>query len=78
MDFSPQFDDLQKRVAQAKGTAQSAAAESRDQLKRRIDQAQDDVDQAVAWTVSSARLDVLDAIDARAYADERAKAAGAR
>ena len=31
-----------------------------------------------AWTVSNARLAVLDAIDARAYADERAKAAGAR
>jgi hypothetical protein len=29
-----------------------------------------------AWTVDNARLAVLDAIDARAYADERAKAAG--
>ena len=31
-----------------------------------------------AWVTSNAQLDVLDAIDARAYADERAKAAGPR
>jgi hypothetical protein len=31
-----------------------------------------------AWVASSAQLDVLDTIDARAYADERAKAAGLR
>ena len=144
MDFSAQFDDLEKRVAEAKAAARSAAAESRDQLKGRIHQAQDDVEQGVeeskqqasqaaggarskwaqmkadaaaqredvkakidrrnrqmdaaaaadeaalaegeavdaldyaAWAVASARLDVLDAIDARAYADERAKAAGPR
>jgi hypothetical protein len=29
------------------------------------------------WTVDNAQLAMLDAIDARAYADERAKAAGA-
>jgi hypothetical protein len=141
MDFSAQFDDLQKRVGEAKAAAQTAATESRDQLKQRIDQAQDDLDQAVeetkqqgsqvagearskwaqmkadadarrddvkakidqrsreldaktaaseagwaeeeavdaldyaAWTVSNARLAVLDAIDARAYADERAEQA---
>ena len=139
MDFSPQFDDLQKRVGEAKAAAHTAATESRDQLKQRIDQAQDDLDQAVeetkqqgtqvadeagrkwaqmkadaaarrddvkakidhrtreldakaaaseagwaeaeaadaldfaAWTVSNARLAVLDAIDARAYAHERAE-----
>ncbi len=28
------------------------------------------------WTVDNTRLAVLDAIDARAYADERARAAG--
>jgi hypothetical protein len=144
MDFSAQFDDLEKRVAEAKAAARSAAAESRDQLKGRIHQAQGDVEQTVeeskqqasqaagearskwaqmkadaaarrddvkakidkrnrqldadvaadeaaaaeagavdaldyaAWVFSSARLDVLDAIDARAYADERAKAAGLR
>jgi hypothetical protein len=139
MDFSAQFDDLQKSVGEAKAAAQTAATESRDQLEQRIDQAQDDLDQAVeetkqqgsqvagearskwaqmkadaaarrddvkakigqrsreldaktaaseagwaeadavdaldfaAWTVSNARLAVLDAIDARAYADEQAK-----
>jgi hypothetical protein len=31
-----------------------------------------------AWTVSDARLAVLDAIDARAYADERAKQAASQ
>jgi hypothetical protein len=144
MDFSAQFDDLQNRVAEAKGAATAAATESREQLKQRIGKAQDDVEQAgekakqqasqttagaqskwaqmksdaaarrddvkakidkrnremdaktaaseadwaetdavdaldyAAWTVSNARLSVLDAIDARVYADERAKAAGAR
>jgi hypothetical protein len=144
MDFSAQFNDLQKSVAEAKAAAQTAATESRDQLKQRIDQAQDDLDQAVdetkqqgsqvadearskwaqmkadaaarrddvkakidhrsreldaktaaseagwaeadavdaldfaAWTVSNARLTVLDAIDARAFADERAKRAASQ
>ena len=50
MDFSAQFDDLQKRVAEAKAAAQTAATESRDQLKQRIDQAQDDLDQAIEET----------------------------
>jgi hypothetical protein len=31
-----------------------------------------------AWTVSNARLAVLDAIDARAFADERAKRAASQ
>jgi hypothetical protein len=141
MDFSGKFDELQQRVAEAKAAAQAAAAESRDQLKQRIHQAQDDLDRDVegtkqeasqatadarskwarmkvdaaahrddikakidkrdrqldakaaaseagwaeddafaaldyaAWTVTNARLAVLDAIDARAYADERAKLA---
>ena len=144
MDFSAQFDDLQKRVGEAKAAAQTAATESRDQLKQRIGQAQDDLDQAVvetkqqgsqvadeargkwaqmkadadarrddvkakidqrtreldaktaasdagwaeaeavdaldyaAWTVSNARLAVLDAIDARVYADEQAKRAASQ
>jgi hypothetical protein len=142
MDYSEKFDDLQQRVAEGKAAAQAAATESRDQLKQRIHQAQDDVEVAVedtkqqagvaadearskwtqmkvdaaahrddikakidkrdrqldakaaaseagwaeddafaaldyaAWTVTDARLAVLDAIDARAYADERAKLAG--
>jgi hypothetical protein len=141
VDFSAKFNGLQRRVADAKAAAQAAAAESRDQLKQRIHQAQDDLDVTVedteqqagvaaaearskwaqmkadaaarredikakidkrtreldakaatkeadwaetdalaaidysAWTVYMARLAVLDAIDARLYADERAKAA---
>ena len=141
MDFTRQFDDLEKRVAEAKAAAQAASTETRDRLKQRIDQAEDDLDQAAAdskqkagnakagtqckwaqmtadaaakrddmkakidkrnremdakaaakeadwveddavaaldhaaWTLSSARLAVLDAIDARAYAVERANAA---
>ena len=144
MDFSAQFDDLQKRVGEAKAAAQTAATESHDQLKQRIGQAQDDLDKAVeetkqqgsqvagearskwaqmkadaaarredvkakidqrsreldaktaatdagwaeenavdaldyaAWTVSNARLAVLDAIDARVYADEQAKRAASQ
>lgn len=144
MDFSAHFDDLQKRVAEAKAAAQAAATESRDQIKRRIDRAQDDLEASVedtkaqagvatdearskwaqlkadaaarredvkakidkrtreldakgaateadwaetdaaaaldyaAWTVDNARLAVLDAIDARSYADEQAKVAGSQ
>lgn len=144
MDFTGQFDDLQKRAAEAKAATQAAATETRDRLKQRIDEAQDDLDQAAAdteqksreataatqskwaqmmadaaarrddikakidkrtreldaksaakeadwaegdalaaldyagWTLSSARLAVLDAIDARAYADERAKDAASQ
>jgi hypothetical protein len=98
MDFSAQLDALQQRVAEAESAAQAAATESCEQLRRRINQAQVDMDQAAkdaqrqagpaaadaadaidfaAWTVDNARLAVLDAIDARAYADERAKQAGA-
>jgi hypothetical protein len=144
MDFSAKFDDLQRRVADAQAAAQAAATESRDQLKQRIHQAQDDVEVAVddtkqqagvtadearskwaqmmadaaarredvkakidkrtreldaksaakeadwaesdafaaldyaGWTLSSARLAVLDAIYARSYADERAKDAASQ
>jgi hypothetical protein len=144
MDFSAKFDDLQRRVADAQAAAQAAATESRDQLKQRIHQAQDDVEVAVddtkqqagvaadearskwaqmmadaaarredikakidkrtreldaksaakeadwaesdafaaldyaGWTLSSARLAVLDAIYARSYADERANDAASQ
>ena len=55
MDFTRQFDDLPKRVAEAKAATQAAATESRDQLKQRIDQAQDDLDQAAEDTEQKAR-----------------------
>jgi hypothetical protein len=54
MDYSAKFDDLQRRVADAKAAAQAAATESRDQLKQRIHQAQDDVEVAVEDTKQQA------------------------
>jgi hypothetical protein len=68
MDFSAKLDDLQQRAADAKAAAQAAVSESREQLRQRIDQAHVDV----TWT-PAARLAVLDAIDARVYADELAQ-----
>jgi hypothetical protein len=78
-------------------TARAVAAEDRDQLKQRVDQAQDDANRAVEdakqrageaadraksrrhrlrpLMVYDAQLAVLDALDARAYADERARIA---
>jgi hypothetical protein len=141
MDFSEKLENLKAKAAETAETVQAAAAEDRDQLKQRIDQAQDaasqtmqDVKQQVAetadrgqskwaqmkadaaarredmkakinkradqldakaaakdadwaeqdaadaidyavWMVYDAQLAVLDALDARAYADERAKIA---
>jgi len=141
MDFSTQFEALEKRTAEALAAVKSAATESRDQLRGRIDQAQVDLDLAgkeakqkagetaeraqskwaqmkadatakmddakaridkrnerldaklaaddaawaeadaadaidyAQWTVENARLAALDALDARVYADERARAA---
>jgi chromosome segregation ATPase len=140
MDYSPQLDGLQKRVAEAKSAVQAAATESREELRQRIDQAQLDIHLAVkdaqqrageaaggarskwaqmkadaaakmddlkakidkrnaerdanaaatdadwaeqdaadaidyaGWAVDNARLAILDAIDARVYADDLAKA----
>jgi hypothetical protein len=140
MDYSPQLDGLQKRVAETKSAVQAAATESREQLRQRIDQAQFDIHLAVKdtqqrageaadsarskwaqmkadaaakmddlkakidkrnaqrdanaaatdadwaerdaadaidyaeWTIDNARLAILDAIDARVYADDLAKA----
>jgi hypothetical protein len=47
MDFSSQFDQLNQRVTEAKAAAQ-AAADSRDELKQRIDRAQADLDKAAS------------------------------
>jgi hypothetical protein len=142
MDFSAQLEKLQQQASETVASTRAASAESRDQLKQRIDQARvdanlalmdikqqaeqtsdrvqsklaqmkadmsdlvddikakidkrsderdakaaakdadraeqdavDAIDYAV-WAFVSARLAVLDALDARAYADERAKIAG--
>jgi hypothetical protein len=142
MDFSTQLDTLEKHAAQAKASAKAARTESREQLKKRVDQAQADITKAVKdtkqkagqdaaaakskwaqmradaaakmddvkmkidkradqmdakaaaneadfaesgatdaisyaeWAVDNARLAVLDAIDARVYADQLAQKAG--
>jgi hypothetical protein len=47
MDFSSQFDQLNQRVTEAKAGAQ-AAADSRDELRQRIDRAQADLDKAAS------------------------------
>jgi hypothetical protein len=46
MDFSAELDKLQQHLSDAKSAAQSAATESRDKLKGRIDKAQADMDSA--------------------------------
>jgi DNA-binding transcriptional MerR regulator len=142
MDFSAQLEKLQQQATETTANIRSASAESRDQLKQRIDQARVDANLALmgvrqqaeqtsdqvqskwaqvkadasAWmddikakidkrsdqrdakaaakdadraerdageaidyaifAFYSAELAVLDALDARAYADERAKIAG--
>ena len=144
MDLSAKFEDLQTKAADANAAVKSAVSESRDQLRRRIEQAQVDLDLAdkdakqkaeevtdraqskwaqmrieassrmdnfkakvakrgteidakvaendaewaeadaldaidfAAWTVENARLAALDALDARIYADQRAKEAANR
>jgi hypothetical protein len=141
MDFSAKLENLQAKVNETVETARAAANENRDQLKQRVDQAQDGANQAMedakqqaeetadrakskwaqmkadaaaqredmkakinkradqldakaaatdadwaeqdaadaidyaAWMVYDAQLAVLDALDARAYADERARIA---
>ncbi len=48
MDFSARVDELQQRLAATKAAVQAAATESRDQLRQRIDQAQQDAKDAQA------------------------------
>jgi hypothetical protein len=85
MDFSAQLDDLQKRDAAARMDEFEAKMDRQaDQLDARLaarqaDGAEADAADAIdfaAWTVDNARLAVLDAIDARSYADDLAREAG--
>src|SRR4029450_2405983 len=46
MEFSERLDALQQRVAAAKADVQAAATESREQIGKRIGQAQGDLDRA--------------------------------
>src|SRR6266568_316536 len=67
--------DMNLAVKDAKQQAGEAAASARSKWAQMKADAADTIDYA-EWTVDNARLAVLDAIDARAYADERAKAVG--
>jgi hypothetical protein len=137
MDFNERLDELEKKVQQAKASAEAAARENHKQLQQRIEQATTEIDSVAAeakrdatiaaqrtsdqwqqrraeaqkraaelkakaqrrldqadtafavadadtarsdafdaidfadWAVENARLAILDAIDARVYADER-------
>ena len=65
-------EQLRQRIDQAQVDMDQAAS----QANGAEDDAADAIDYA-AWAVDNVRLVVLDAIHARAYADEPAKAAGA-
>ena len=47
MDFSEKLESLKAKAAETAATVQAAAAEDRDQLKQRIDQAQDAANQTM-------------------------------
>ena len=72
-DAAAKMDDLQARMD--KRADQLDANVAADDAAWAEDDASAAIDYA-AWTVDNARLAVLDAIDARAYADELAKTAG--
>jgi hypothetical protein len=72
-DAAAKMDDLQARIDKRADQIDANAAASD------ADWAEDDAAAAIdyaAWTVDNARLAVLDAIDARVYADELAQKAG--
>jgi hypothetical protein len=54
VDFSSRFVALQEQVADARSSVQAAGSESRDQLKRRIDQAKAGRNEATSDTQRSA------------------------
>ncbi len=73
-DAAARTDNLQAKMERQADQVDAKLAASQ------ADGAESDAADAIdfaAWTVDNARLAVLDAIDARAYADERANAAGA-
>ena len=88
-DVSAAADEAQDKWEQMLADAQARVAELKANVQRRADQidanlADTEADAAAAdaysainyadWAVENARLAILDAIDARAYADERAAA----
>jgi hypothetical protein len=76
MDFTERLDVLQGRVAEARKAVQAAAAESREQLKSRIDQAEADLDKAAHDTEQKA--DQAGAAARSKWAQMRADAAAKR
>jgi hypothetical protein len=57
MDFSTQLDTLEQHAAQAKASAKAASTESREQLKKRVDQAQADINKKAKDTKQKAGKD---------------------
>jgi hypothetical protein len=56
MDFSAKLENLQAKVNETVETARAAAAENRDQLKQRVDKAQDDANQAMGDAKQQAQV----------------------
>jgi hypothetical protein len=71
-DAGAKMDDVKAKIE--KRNEQRDAKMAADDAEWAEADATDAIDYA-AWTVENARLAVLDAMDARAYADERATAA---
>jgi glycerol-3-phosphate dehydrogenase len=72
-DAAARMDDVKAKIDRRNRQLDAKAAASD------ADWAEGDAADAIdyaEWTVDNARLAVLDAIDARAYADQRAKAVG--
>jgi predicted DNA-binding protein len=76
MDFSERLDALQQHVAATRAAVQGAVTESREQLEKRIDQAQVDLDQAVKN--AHERVEQADAGVHSKWAEMRADAAAKR
>jgi hypothetical protein len=74
-DLAAKMRDLHDRIDRKRGEVSADIAD--DDATAAVDAAVDALDYA-AWTVWQAELTVLDAIDARARADERAAGSGAR
>ena len=72
-DAASKMDDLKAKIDQ--GGAQLDANMAADDAAWAEESAAAAIDYA-GWTLDNARLAILDAIDARAYADDLAKAAG--
>ena len=57
MDFSAKLENLQAKVNEMVATSRAAAEENREQLKQRVDQAQDDANQGHGGRQATSRRD---------------------